>query len=164
MKNKIETFTTAENRFLSNFYPFKNKEGEMYPHKLKILFNGHIYNCVENAYVASKTLDKDIQQKIVDMTPYEAKDYGSEEGFPLRDDWENVKLSFMQDFVEQKFLKHSELAKMLLKTEKIILEEGNDWGDTFWRVDIETGKGQNNLGKILMNVRNKLKEQTLNPK
>ncbi|MCV6609046.1 MAG: NADAR family protein [Campylobacterales bacterium] len=160
MKDKIETFTKTETRFLSNFYPFKNKEGAMYPHKLKILFNGNVYSCVENAYVASKTLDKDVQRKIVGMTPFASKEYGSQEDFPLRSDWDDVKLGFMKDFVEQKFLNHSELAKMLLSTKDMTLEEGNDWDDTFWGVDIETREGQNNLGKILMNVRSKLQEQT----
>ena len=42
-----------------------------------------------------------------------------------------------------------------LPTEKISAEiiEGNYWHDTFWGVDEETGVGENNLGKILMEVR-----------
>jgi predicted NAD-dependent protein-ADP-ribosyltransferase YbiA (DUF1768 family) len=35
------------------------------------------------------------------------------------------------------------------------LEERNAWGDTDWGTDIN-GVGENNLGKILMKVREKL--------
>ncbi len=38
-----------------------------------------------------------------------------------------------------------------------LLQEGNRWGDTFWGVDLRTGKGENKLGKILMRVRKELK-------
>jgi len=37
------------------------------------------------------------------------------------------------------------------------LEEGNWWFDLFWGVDIKTREGENNLGKIIMKVRNELK-------
>ena len=38
------------------------------------------------------------------------------------------------------------------------LEEGNWWGDIFWGVDKKTGAGENNLGKILMKVREELRQ------
>jgi predicted NAD-dependent protein-ADP-ribosyltransferase YbiA (DUF1768 family) len=36
------------------------------------------------------------------------------------------------------------------------LTEGNHWGDTFWGVDLRTGKGRNYLGRILMSVRREI--------
>lgn len=36
-----------------------------------------------------------------------------------------------------------------------MLIEGNDWGDTFW--GMVDGEGENNLGKILMRVREEIK-------
>ena len=50
-----------------------------------------------------------------------------------------------------KFYENKDLKKKLLSTENVILVEGNTWNDTFWGVC--KGKGKNNLGKILMNVR-----------
>jgi predicted NAD-dependent protein-ADP-ribosyltransferase YbiA (DUF1768 family) len=41
-------------------------------------------------------------------------------------------------------------------TENYKLEERNNWGDIWWGVNIN-GEGENNLGKILMKVRNELK-------
>jgi predicted NAD-dependent protein-ADP-ribosyltransferase YbiA (DUF1768 family) len=29
----------------------------------------------------------------------------------------------------------------------------NTWSDTFWGVDLKTGKGDNNLGKLIMKIR-----------
>lgn len=75
----------------------------------------------------------------------------------LRSDWEEVKLDVMRDVVFAKFFQNPELAKRLLATGGSNLIEGNNWHDTFWGVDSETGEGQNNLGKILMEIRAELK-------
>ena len=45
------------------------------------------------------------------------------------------------------------------KIHSVMLEEGNTWHDTFWGVDAKTGEGQNHLGKILMKIREELKEE-----
>ena len=34
------------------------------------------------------------------------------------------------------------------------------WGDTCWGVDLRTDNGDNHLGRILMQVRRELREQT----
>jgi predicted NAD-dependent protein-ADP-ribosyltransferase YbiA (DUF1768 family) len=33
------------------------------------------------------------------------------------------------------------------------------WGDKFWGVDLETGEGENNLGILLMELREMLKSK-----
>lgn len=75
----------------------------------------------------------------------------------LRPDWENVKLSIMEEIVCAKFIQNEYLREMLRSTGNAMLEEGNVWNDTFWGVNNKTGKGENNLGKILMRVREKLR-------
>ena len=50
------------------------------------------------------------------------------------------------------------LRDLLLNTENATLIEGNTWNDTFWGIDLKTGKGQNHLGKLLMEIREELKE------
>ena len=74
----------------------------------------------------------------------------------LREDWEEVKLKVMEDLVRIKF-QNQELREKLLETGSLKIEEGNDWGDVFWGVDLETGEGENNLGKIIMKIRNEIK-------
>ena len=37
--------------------------------------------------------------------------------------------------------------------------EGNGWHDTFWGVDLKTGEGEKHLGRILMQVREELREE-----
>ena len=151
--NKIETFTTPETRFLSNFYPYK-KDGSKYSLKVKVIYNAIEFDCVENAYQAAKFLDREKQIAFSRMSPYETKAHW-ENHKDYRPDWHEVKLSLMEDFVWQKFRNSPQLAQMLLGTENAILEEGNDWGDTFW--GICDGQGQNNLSKILMKTREKLR-------
>ena len=48
------------------------------------------------------------------------------------------------------------MARYEAKNNKVLVE-GNRWGDTCWGVDTRTGRGENHLGKILMNVREELK-------
>ena len=43
----------------------------------------------------------------------------------------------------------------MIETGDEYLEEGNTWGDRIWGT--VNGKGQNNLGKILMRVREELR-------
>ena len=41
----------------------------------------------------------------------------------------------------------------LLDTGNAELQEGNNWGDRYWGVDLKTGYGENRLGRIIMKVR-----------
>ena len=60
----------------------------------------------------------------------------------------------MYEICKIKFTTNPNLAKRLLDTGDEELIEGNDWNDIFWGVC--NGKGENNLGKILMRIRNEL--------
>ena len=73
----------------------------------------------------------------------------------LRHDWEQIKFTVMYEIVKAKFTKNEDLKIKLLATKDEYLEEGNTWGDKIWGT--VNGKGQNNLGKILMRVREELK-------
>lgn len=92
-----------------------------------------------------------------DLNASEAKKLGRK--VPLRKDWEIIKLGVMMKIVQAKFEQHPELAEKLLQTDTAYLEEGNTWGDRVWgTVD---GKGANNLGRILMQVREILRERQI---
>ncbi len=151
---KVETFTLPESRFLSNFYPYKNKEGDKYPHKISIEFEGICYDCTENAYQAAKSLNSEVRKLIAAMSPFESKKYWEDKKDQVRPDWNQVKDELMKNFNEQKFYNHPELGKMLKNTEDAILEEGNTWGDVYWGVC--NGVGENKLGKLLMEIRSNL--------
>jgi ribA/ribD-fused uncharacterized protein len=128
-------------RFLSNFYPSR------------VVLEGEEYQTVEHAYQAAKfPKGSDIREKIrFSLTPGNAKRIGRSGS--LDSHWEDRRLSMMQNLVLQKFIKDEELQNMLLETGDMILEEGNNWKDTFWGVDLISGEGENYLGKILMQTR-----------
>ncbi|KAI8846959.1 hypothetical protein BC829DRAFT_254236 [Chytridium lagenaria] len=95
-----------------------------------------------------------IKKTFSTMTPQQAKRNGRK--VPLRDDWDSVKIEVMKRLVEIKFERGSELAMLLMGTGDMELVEGNVWNDTFWGVSLKSGKGENHLGKILMNRRREL--------
>lgn len=129
-------------RVFSNFAPSK------------VELDGIEYPNVESAYQAAKTHDASMRRKIREVeTPGEAKKLGKK--LKIREDWEQVKFSIMEDLVRQKFTKHSDLKRALLNTEDAYMEETNHWQDFVWGVC--NGKGQNHLGKILMKIREELK-------
>ncbi len=136
---KITEFKSKK-KFLSNYYN----------HAIK--YDGIMYPTNEHAYQAAKTTVGDIKIKISKLKhPNSAKKYGSK--VMLRNDWEYVKLDIMYNINKIKFDDYL-LKKMLLDTGVAYLEEGNYWHDTFWGVC--NGVGKNNLGKILMRIRNEL--------
>ena len=128
-------------RFLSNFWP------------ASVVLDDIEYSSVELAYVAAKTTNLAHRIAISNMTPGQAKRYGRQ--IPLREGWDGMKLAVMEDLVRQKF-QGELLAKSLLATSPQILIEGNAWGDTFWGMC--GGRGENNLGKILMKIRGEIWE------
>lgn len=128
-------------RFLSNFW--------MAPVK----YDGVDYCSVEHGYQAAKTLDEIWRDKIrAQMSPGMAKKIGKK--VPVREDWDAIKLSVMEDLVRQKFTNSIVLRRWLLETGNQKLVEGNAWGDTFWGV--YKGVGENHLGEILMKIRKEL--------
>lgn len=83
---------------------------------------------------------------------------------PLRKDWEQVKISVMKTIVKDKFIRNmaykADIQKLLLDTGDAYLEEGNSHGDRFWGT--VKGEGQNWLGKILMEVREEIRNALQN--
>lgn len=124
-------------RFLSNFWPST------------IVYDNIKYPTVEHAFQATKTLDLAEKLAISNLTtPGQAKKAGK--NVELRSDWEQVKLQVMLDLLRLKF-QNSTYKQLLLDTGDQELVEGNTWGDTFWGVCQDVG--ENNLGKLLMKVR-----------
>lgn len=139
----IDSFS-GRHRFLSNFYP------------ASIVLDGEEYPTVEHAYQAAKTVDSLARAFIRGLSRAgDAKRAGK--AFPLRPDWEEMKLPIMESLLWQKFAAPP-LRTWLLDTGDQVLVEGNYWGDEFWGVC--RGRGENHLGKLLMKVRNELRRPT----
>ena len=132
------TFTGAFD-FLSNFYP------------AKVEIDGVCYQNTEAAFQAQKCINPADRVEFSDLSAVKAKRKGRQ--VKLRPDWDAVRLSVMEEVVRAKFMQNPNLAVRLVATGMMPLVEGNSFGDTFWGVDARTGKGENNLGKILMKVR-----------
>lgn len=140
--NKISSFTD-ENAFLANQYP------------CAVVLDNELYSSVEVAFQAAKTNDPELREKIrTAKSFYEARKIGK--NLTLSEDWDSRRLFVMKDLVEQKFTKSLPLKLKLLLTTGDMLVQGNS--DTFWGEN-KWGEGENNLGKILMDVRNSLLEK-----
>lgn len=114
-------------------------------------FKGVLYNNAESAFQSQKCPSR--YKDFIGLSGAKAKKLGKE--VELRADWEQVKIKLMTEIVLEKFLQNYELAVKLLATEDAILVEGNTWGDRYWGVCC--GIGKNNLGIILMSVRQVLR-------
>lgn len=129
-------------RWLSNFWISR------------IYYDGDFYPSVEHAFQAAKAIDFDEKQQIINApTPSIAKRLGKH--VSVKPNWEKIKVDVMLTLLRLKFQKGSVLANKLLDTGNAYLEETNNWKDRFWGVC--DGKGENILGKLLMQVRSELR-------
>lgn len=129
--------------FLSNFYE--------YP----IYYNKLVFCNAEAAFQAQKAMNEKDQYKFINLNASQARKLGKT--IQLRKDWEEIKDNVMYEIIKRKFTINKELQQKLLETKEEELIEGNWWHDTYWGVDSKTGIGQNKLGKILMKVREEVK-------
>lgn len=133
----------GDHYFLSNFY------------EAPVTYQGLTYQNAEAAFQAQKCRSDEEKAAFTEYEPSRAKNMGR--CVDLRPDWEEVKLTLMEEIAYAKFSQNGELKEKLLSTGDALLKEGNKWGDVFWGVNSKTGEGENNLGKILMRVRDNLR-------
>jgi ribA/ribD-fused uncharacterized protein len=132
---------SGEYEWLSNFY------------ESEVIYQGIKYRSTENAYQAAKCESNANRRSFMKIKPYKAKELGRlvQKNGHARSDWKQVQLKVMYDVCADKFYRNIELREKLVKTGNKYLEETNDWNDTFFGVC--NGIGENNLGKILMKIR-----------
>jgi len=141
MKKIIKEFRNKYH-FLSNFFP------------VKIIIDGLEYNSTEHYFQSMKFIDPKIQEQVRNApTASIAKKIAKK--FRKREDWYEIRLNVMERALRVKF-DILELREKLIATDEMYLQEGNRWNDTFWGVDLNTGKGENHLGRLLMKIRTKL--------
>lgn len=128
----------GKNRIYSNFYICNVK------------VYGIVYKSAEHAFQAMKATNEEDRIYIQEApTPGKAKWRGNE--IKVRSGWKGIRVGVMRHIVTCKFEQNWYLMDKLISTGNEILEEGNNWKDDFW--GIYKGKGENWLGRILMEVR-----------
>ncbi len=135
-------------RWLSNFWP------------CYLVYHEIQYPTVEHAYQAAKVESLYLKTKIKNCpTPAEAKDFFETHEIKPDPGWAIAKkLRIMEELLRIKFSgREPFLTRLLLETGDADLVEGNTWNDIFWGVC--NGSGENNLGKLLMKVREELNQQ-----
>lgn len=116
--------------------------------------DGKTWRTVEHYYQAQKFAGTTHAEKIRQArTPRQAKALGQTRDLPLRADWHAVKFDIMRRAVRKKFDTHPNIRAQLLATgdEALIENAPNDfvWGCGY------DGSGQNQMGKILMALRDR---------
>jgi ribA/ribD-fused uncharacterized protein len=118
------------------------------------------YGSNEARYQSKKTKNMKARQIFKKLSAAESKVMG--QALSLRTDWEEVKDDEMMEGLLLKFEAGTFLASQLVSTGDSKLIEGNYWHDNYWGdcfckkcKDIE---GQNKLGRMLMQIREKLRE------
>lgn len=129
------------------------------PHRICI--QGQNWQTVEHYYQSQKfvgTQDAALIPIIhAATTPEEAAALGRDRTRKVRLDWELVKAHVMREAVLTKFLTHADIQMVLLATgDRLIVE--NSATDYYWGCGRDRS-GQNQLGKILMSVRQEIRQR-----
>jgi ribA/ribD-fused uncharacterized protein len=141
------------------FYSTKKEYGEFSNFAaFPFVLGGLEWPTSEHYFQAQKFQQADYREKIRQTaSPMIAARLGRSRSVPIRPDWEAVKLDVMRAAVFEKFRAHAKLAKLLLDTgDEELIEDAA--GDGFWGCS-KDGLGQNWLGKILMEVRQRLRAE-----
>jgi ribA/ribD-fused uncharacterized protein len=136
----IDSFT-KEFRFLSNYARYE------------FVIDGKHYISNEHFFQASKCKKLEDHEKVRLSSFKEVKKLGR--SMELRDDWDEVKDSIMEEGLLAKFNQNLGAKALLLATGDQELIEGNWWNDTYWGVC--RGVGKNKLGILLMKVRDDIR-------
>jgi N-glycosidase YbiA len=160
LTKKIEKYE-GDYRWLSNFDP------------VRITYEGAIYDSIEHAYQAAKTVDMEERKRFQSgvmvakgknpqtgkmvvgyMTAADAKRAGRH--LQVRSGWEEMKVPLMKDLKRQKYSKQP-FKRLLLETGDAEIIHGVWWNDTFWGV--RYGIGKNIDGRLTMDIRAELQAE-----
>ncbi len=154
---RIERFE-GDYEFLSNMFVVE-------PNGIVIVENRKRIRLPSSEYIyASSRLKLDQDREYVRDAPSgrKARDRARhliDTGHPATYEDDEGRVALMRQAIDAKFFVGSKMASMLLATENALLVEGNDWDDNFWGCSPpDNPEGLNNLGIILMERRQELKD------
>jgi len=144
LENIIYFYTVTDKYgYLSNFA------------KLGFEADGKYWPTVEHYFQAKKFEGQPYEERIrLAFTPKEARNMGRSRDFPIRSEWEDVKVSVMKTALKRKFTHNVVTKDLLLSTKSNELIESSPF-DYYWGCGGD-GSGQNMLGKLLMELREEL--------
>ena len=134
--------------FSHGFDPLNNWSAhtvEIWSIKFPTLEHGYHYKKFDESYPDIAAL------VLAAPSPWAAKQIEREHGNKRREDWEDIKVSIMTELLRAKVAQNQDVKDCLQKTGKKAIIENSPW-DGFWGIG-ENGKGQNQIGKILMMIR-----------
>jgi predicted NAD-dependent protein-ADP-ribosyltransferase YbiA (DUF1768 family) len=156
-------------RFRGEYFPFSN----MYPlHEWIEADCGVLVPTSKHAYMANRFKDTRIQLAVAAARGLETSSAIYKDGLAAKKLAHELiaageklsaanpiaRIALMRRVVRQKVDKNDAVRSLLTSTDEQDIQEGNDWGDTFWGVSpVGSAIGQNNLGKIYMELRSELK-------
>ncbi|KIP09433.1 hypothetical protein PHLGIDRAFT_50683, partial [Phlebiopsis gigantea 11061_1 CR5-6] len=123
-----------------------------------VRYEGRRYPTGEHLFQALKFMETDsrLAERVRRMpTPREALREATRLRNRQRTDWFEVNVGFMDQILQAKFSQHPHLERLLLNTGSRELIEDSPV-DSFWGIGAN-GRGQNELGKALMRLRDELR-------
>lgn len=125
------------------------------PHGFEL--DGEWWKTSEHYFQAHKFVDTPYLEQIRKLpTPKAAFDFARSHQSEVRSDWKIVRVDIMRKAVERKFQFNLEIREILLATGDVLLVEDSPV-DFYWGCGSDR-QGKNMLGKILMEVREKLRD------
>ena len=139
-----------------NFYRLKDPYGEFSNYYVSpFTLQGKEWKTTEHYFQAQKHIGTEFEEVIRKAEqPGEAKNLARGKPY-ARTDWEEVKVNIMYECCKAKFSTNDHLRKLLLSTGDAYLSEHTK-NDSYWG-DGGDDTGLNQLGKVLMKVRDELK-------
>ena len=118
-------------------------------------WRGQDWPTVEHAYQASKFTDPAVVRRIHSArSAHDSKKIARTYAASVREDWQEIKLSIMEDILRAKLAQHPYVAQKLRETgDAHIIEDSPK--DNFWGRGPDW-EGENHLGKIWMKLRDEL--------
>jgi N-glycosidase YbiA len=118
--------------------------------------DGAYWPTVEHYFQAQKFPGTPLADQIRQArTAMDARNLGRTRSVPLREGWDEMKDDVMRRAIRLKFETHSELRELLLSTGEAEIVEDSPV-DSYWGCG-KDGSGRNMTGKILMEVRDALR-------
>ena len=131
----------GEYDFLSNRFP------------CRVLWEGLEFRSAEAAFQASKCQDEKERKVYAGCSTDKAILKGKDQiPYP---GWAEAQLGIMESILLAKYEQNPFLMQKLVDTGSCVLLNGNNKQETFWGIDLYSWIGENHLGRIIMNIRDK---------